>query len=1495
MEIKKSMQPAQDVGFKGFQHRVSNTGKPGYDFNFVYDPKHWDCYVEFYHVNQNNYDYSYSVKKQDGQMKPYFTKQLSPNGTFIDPKKELKLKKSEPVAYRYKLVNKNDNKWVKYAKDDAASLCGDGCNLLTTKGTSVKLHGPMYLVMDDSFNPGYTYAGFHEDNTGEVVKDSNAKDLSKFTRTFANKADGNLAGIQQKVNDLKNIGYKRVIALPTTGGDNVSSHKYWIKRMFQTGNIDNYDSLNTELFKNGMNLVSDSAYTSQGLEGVNFQYAIKWMNPDDKPHEYYMFRMQGLQDAALGFGVVPKNMQNLRHKVINSPNKYEQLPNGQIKITENKEYNPKQPTYIQPYDNTMVSDEQRKDTKNIIRSYDKTGVTMIDPKTGEEVTNNLAINSHDDTLVPNAFIIDASEYDANIRNLNSINKNRPISDKIDLNSPMGTLVMCKFSGIEIRPKDEGGFVTWDSNTDMAKLSYTESDYDTKMLESIQNPAERAEEETRIARAHAGNRDMLTDGMRYWTKHVRNVQNEYTARTLGKLGGSPEEVQDRINSLIYNRKDQKLPDEAALSDEAAENIFYDDYKLRDKEEIYDTAVDKALMNTPLDSIEFADDTVGALSSPYLSKRSPDLEHIGESRYDAMLDDTFVVPEKYAKTYNKMNKVFTNQIHDFATKVLLDVDKNSDEKIFQNDSAKLTEYGQYIVPLVAGDIAKYAIIKSLVPNAEVKELKNGKLTYDYEKLNKEATLESMGIIGDSPEDEANQIINRIKKGTEELTGGDVSIVSRSIRDRFKNTNALSFRFAEAMVDGSGLGLDHRIDAAKDVADMDAVRNMDDTSDRQLSEVIEIWQPPIQAVKEENPSSAVFAEFTDLYDTMKATYGTHENVKAQNNPNSRARFKDAENIARTILLETGMNSEANYGHFFTAGLNTFGKDFVNQNGIDNDNNNTTEEQRVGLLAKALDQFSNMPVDYVQNAYTFGGNHDKPRMAECYGLDMALFHSNLDNHTTPTEIERRKTAYMIMNDMMFNSDLEQQNPEYGNKTGWDIIKNSDDYFNNVSPMAVAKGDWLRSSIGIANNIMKEERLAKAKTNDDRKEIEEDSNRIYAALSKSIKDVVRGDFYLNGENPNKDKEVADSYKKQLEKDGFGAKDFLTAFDIVEQQANAKYKLKDKTYLNNPEARKRFVQLVEKIGIGIPAAKVRMYNQMIAAIPGNPTVYAGDDFAMTGYEEKNHNVYLQNRNVVPWDVVDENSPHYKKYIAEHKKAIDGIVGTRNNDVDRKLEALNNGTMHKLEDLYGDSVDDKRPGKNLKCPAILTQAPDGSMAISVFNYNGIPLENPLLGKTIKTEKDLDNVLNIKSTPVDIDKLMLRGAKSGEKLEIPDGTKFYNIESTDPSYYESAHDDNGDCYLKRILIENGNKKYEKVHIGAATAPEGVLRLYYQPDDVKAEINKIKELEKKYTPQTDDTKKEPSFKGLKVRHYYNPQYNIAVSNPYSQHKETKMGENISIVSKG
>lgn len=1489
MEIKSNMQPTAKVGFKGYQHKKSDEGSPLYSFNFLYDSKHWDCSVEFFRVKRNDHNYSYSVTdKKDGQLKPYFTKQLTPNGVDVDIENELKLKDSESVAYRYKLVNKNDKNWVKYAKDDDRGI-GDekNLNLISRKGTSVIVQGPMYLGIPDTLRPGYVFAGFNEDNTGEIINDPKAKDLSNFSSTFTNRAGGTVAGIIKTAPELKKRGVKRFIGTPTTGGDNRGYHLYWIKKMNQPtstiGNINNYDYMQKELFKNGIGYVSDSAYTSQGLEGVNFQYAIRWMNRADKPHEYYMFRMQGLEDAALGMGLVPKNMQNLRHKVVNAPHGYKVQSNGQVKIVKNEQYDPKQPTFIQVYDDSMTSEEQKNDKQHLIGAYDINNPVGRD-KNGKEIANTLAINTHDDTVVNNAFQINPSEYDANIKLLNIINEKRGPLDKIDLDSAQGTMLVGKFSGFEISPKDEGGFVTWNSNTDMAKLSYTESDFDTKQLESISNPKERAIEETKLSRAHAGNRDALVDTMRYWTKHVRQVQTEYTAKTLGKLGGSPEKVQDRINSLIYNRNNQQLPDDVALNNETAENIFYNDYKLRDKDVDYDKALDKAITAVPLDSIEFADDTVGALSSPYLSKRSPDLEHVGISRYDAMHDETYKVPEKYAKTYNKMDKVLTTQIHDFATKVFQNVDKYSEEKIFQTDGSKLTEYGQYVVPLLAGDIAKYAIIKSLVPTAETKQLKDGTLTYDYEKLENEATLRNIGINGESPEDEANQIVHKIKHGTENLDMSDVAVLSASIKTRLKDTNAMSFRFAEAMVDRSGLGLDHRIDAAKDVADMDAVNNLDDTVDSQLSEVINIWTPATKAVKEENPNSLILAEFTDLYDTAKATYGDHETVKAQNNEGSTARFRDAEHLADVLIREAGMNTEANYSHFFTAGINTFGKDFVKPYGIDNDNNNTNEGARLDLLPAALDRFADESLDYKRNAYTFGGNHDKPRMAECYGLDMSLFHANLDLNTNPKDKDfqanrkARKIAYMVMNDLMTEDDLTKANSEYFGRTGLDIINNDKNYFNNVSPMAIAKGYWLRTSIGLANKILTEESLKNANNDAERTAIQEAANNVYSAYSKSIKDVVNGNYTLSGNNNNNNKLIPDSFKKQLEKDGFGAKDINTAYGILTEQARDVRDLKDDD-LEKLGGKDKFDKLVEKIAIGIPAAKVRMYTQMINAIPGNPTVYAGDEFAMTGYEEKNHNQYHENRNVVPWDTVVEDSSNYKKYVANHKKAMDKIVESRKNDIDNKLAPLNNGTMFRLNDVYGTEIKNNQ-NTGLRCPAILSQSSDGSMAIAVFNYNGISLENPLNADNVNID-DIDNLLNPKPTELKLDSLMLQTKKTGTNFDIPEGLKFKNVDSNDDAYYETKRDDKGNCFIQRIC---SNEKDKAVYINNSTAPEGVLRLYYQPEEVKKSINEKKELEKKYTT--------PAFKGVKKRTYFNPQYNIGVAN-YQTSANVQKGANLSLVS--
>ena len=153
MEVNRLKLPAAHVGFKGHQNKISDEGFQVKQFNFPYDSKHWDCSVEFFRVKRNDYDYSYSIDKKNG-FKPFYTKPLTPNGVEIDLKNDLKLKDSEPVAYRYKLSNKDNANWIKYAKDDDASICGDGCNLLTTKGTNVLVQGPMYLVQPDAYNPG---------------------------------------------------------------------------------------------------------------------------------------------------------------------------------------------------------------------------------------------------------------------------------------------------------------------------------------------------------------------------------------------------------------------------------------------------------------------------------------------------------------------------------------------------------------------------------------------------------------------------------------------------------------------------------------------------------------------------------------------------------------------------------------------------------------------------------------------------------------------------------------------------------------------------------------------------------------------------------------------------------------------------------------------------------------------------------------------------------------------------------------------------------------------------------------------------------------------------------------------------------------------------------------------------------------------------------------------------------------------------------------------
>ncbi|MCR5265895.1 MAG: hypothetical protein K6E29_04805 [Cyanobacteria bacterium RUI128] len=1465
MEINKSHQ-VKSVAFQGHQHKKTETGAQAYEFNCMYDSSKYDCEVQFFRVGIDDKKNFFIEKGADGRMEPFYKADVVKGGVVVDPAYDLDLEEDQPFGYRMVLKDKNTGKVVAYPKEDNNEP--DGCTIVTRKGTSVTIQGPMYLGIPDSFAPGYVHHGFTEPNTGEihepdfVEKQEIADKLRSANRTFSNRMGGKMAGLEAKLPELRAAGCKRLITTPMWGGDNASSHMYWPENNMLTcgklGNINNYKSLQRKAGSLGMNIIDDGTFSSEGLQGIHFQRAIKWMDNEEKPPEYYFFRMSGIQDGALNLGVVPENYQNLSSKIVNCP--FEIIDNGDGTYNtdkKNKSYNPDKPTYFQIFDNSLVSEHQKFDKNNLIEGYAKLN----------QDGNKLGINNHNDTEIPYYFEVNPTEIKRNIRSFNEVNKLRPKQSKID--SPEGTRFIGALSGIEIGKKTEGGFVCWNAYTDMVKYNYFTSNYDIELLASEKNPVKRAQEMDRMRRGNCQVRDMATQVAKYRTALVRDTLTEYFAKTIGELSDNPNKAYERITSILnsQNPENPKLPDDIRVSKEVVQNVYDDNYEMpRSHYENYDEAITASLMSLPLDSIEFAPDAQGALSSPYLSKLSPDGDHVGQSRYDAMNDSTYQVPEEYAKTYNKMNDIFTKDIKQFADKVLKQVDINSKEKLFDKDG-NMTEYGKYLIPLVGQDIARFAVTMGLMPKAGHKHIAGGEIAYDYDQMTKDGTLSYMGVNGDSQADEANQIVNKLKKGVNKLSSNDAEIdfMAKSIYTRFARTNANTLKMAEVMLDKSGLGLDWRFDAAKDVADFDSVNNGNQRFDTAWNNDIIFWGDMDKAIKSENRNSYTVAEITDVNKILGKTRPKDASDV----------IYDSEGKAIGSLLDlAGITSEANYSYFFDGITYMFSRDFINGDDKVGDN----DESRVKQLESSLERFAEKPIDYKRNSYTFASNHDKPRLVHCLSLDMSLFHTDLNNKANH---DHRVTAYKIMNDIMKDEDISP--------AGWDKINESDDYFNNVSPKAIANGELIRGSIGIVNEKMLNEEKAAISYRTDISEEEKQAkyreseakyNRIYTALSQSLAEVVNGHYYKNEpEMLNKPFErqedinfrvnhkLPDSLKKTNEKEGFGTKPIPDAFDILYDQASAVHGIKglldEKTLL---EYRNRVDAKATEVG----RTKTRIIMRYLGALPGNPTLLEGDEFGQTGYEEKCENTHLQNRpplNHAEVEVIkDENgkniNPNYRKDIAEYRDSILDIFRARKDDDMNRMEALNNGTLYKL---------DKQVATNGKgCSAIISHATNGAMNISVFNPNGI---------TTNPKEKVENLVPNKLT---LQSIYLKGPKGKISLDV--GTEFRNINPEDKNVYKVYND--GDEYF--IRCDDGGKFGKDIVLDQTTAPDGVMALYHIPDDiVKQREALVQDKEKAIA----DAKA-----GGKYREYYNPTYNIRPADAYDGARKPKAtrGENFDVTSK-
>lgn len=1631
MFISKINGISNKIGFKGYQHVKNDVGESIMKFNYPYDSDKETCEVHIYRaVPDNKYNYKLSDE-------PIAKIQLKPEGVNVNLQDITNLDKDAPFAYKivrkdkntgkviwegadtgakikqngddyifrfntekekdprvsdlkphnyeknkdgsYKLNEKGEKISIKYDYElsdygridskDISKQYGDmrsnyKFTIVSRKGTTPMVQGAAYLAMPDSFMPGAMYRGFSDTNTGEIFVDKDyQKKMEGVIKTFSNSYNGSIAGLQEGIPYLKKQGYKVLFSTPIANGDDVSAHSYWNKNNMQIaskmGNTENFNSFMKDLYKNGMKYVYDGTFTSEGLEGIHFQYALRWA--DKNPQSYHWFRMTGLKDNNLGLGIVPQNKENLRHRVINAPYNYELQSNGTYKKVTNPNYNPNKETLVQLYDASQVTEGQNKALDKAIKNYQNL-------TSGKE----LDINSHDDTLINYVFQIDPKEYQARIDVINDLNKNHGKNLKLD--TPDGTIMACEFSNFKIDKKTEGGFVTWDANTDMVKMNYHISGYDEKALQAIPDENMRAHERELIERGSKEVQDMAIQAGKYWTNNVKDVQTMYTAQTIGSA-----KTVEGINKLIA---EEKLPKEVSLTNEALNNILNGQYMLSPKGILpKDDVTVKALMKMPLDALELGENTVGVLSTSYFSNRATTDETIGVSRFDLMKQNNPHLVKEYAHTYNKVNALFQNEIKDFADKIIRKVDSASDEKLLDKNG-DYTEYGEYIMDLVGKEITKYAMLKAIAgDNLKTKLLNTNEITYDYDALKDGTTLKALGINAHSPEEEANLLEKKFEKGLKKLSASDVSYVADSISKRIAGTDTSSFRLAEALVDRASLGLDWRLDAAKDVMDMDAIRNGDNDFDDTWNDVIQFWSKFVQGVKQNNPNAYIVAEITDVPQLMQDTTGSKVWPNG-GNTDLGGRFNGEPDAMVKFFNETGITSEAGYSYFYTDLLTHFSKEFERGQGFSYTHDSL--KNRFDLLLETRN------IDYLRNLYTFMGNHDKPRMIHCLALDMGLFHNvdnkrqhavesmqilsgaksidetpiefrlNADNKDYMRTVSTRAVAMSKLLSQIVNEDLkgiatqddiknisqalvDLANGNYlgeGQNINYQTINikelsSLDDAFSTILKMAEKHG--LKLSETERKQLIADVVAQANKMNLDGYQVHGDFDwtslddktreNNYEAGKAVLGD--KGDFnkyslytvqltkllkdaYLKSEkNPAAKnaifagmKDFAEKYDREtvknetrelpkyedpkisMRKNGYASRDFKTAITMAIKQAEFQTGL---TIANKD----KIIDTVYKSATEPAVAKASMIMESLGGLFGNPTMYGGDEMGMTGYEEKAKNVYLQNRNALPWSELDENSliGGYRKSV---QAAMNGALSARSNP---ELHALNDGTPYALDvQAHGKTREkvqerlaeirrelDANPTekqkeilkkeqreltKDLAKLAYMMQSANGDITVTLMNSGEIEhdsrvdyfkkynIEDEKARKKFFADNNIESINpNNRYVPIqpkaEMDSIVL-----GSAIALPVGTVFMNANARDKARYVVNE-------FGQIVKEGGGK----IVMDGLTSKNGVMILRH--------LKKV------------------AFKGKQHKTYFNPQYNFA-SNPYQKAETVEEGQKLSILSK-
>lgn len=633
---------------------------------------------------------------------------------------------------------------------------------------------------------------------------------------------------------VKEMGFHNLLCPPIFGQDNRSDIGYWTTNGYQItsklGDMGDFENLQKELYKRGMNFVSDGAFVNEGLEGIHLQDALHY---EDSPYRYW-FPMTKHDGEPVGFGVLPvdeKAVENYDIKVVNSPINCDVDKNGYAKENfgrANKLYDPAKPTYIQLYDRRTTSKEQLK-SNDPIKAPDIPN--LDDPK---EIKDAL------DSVHCYKFPVSPNEIKAKVQEYEKEGKNCQFKEKLQ-----------DFKSFSLKKTNDSSVLNlWCGSNDVAKLRFMLSAAEERDILAKGGK----EELNRVKEGIKQVEDYVVGIGKFWTRTTANVVNLQGAKQLDgndALSLADDTAESKAvyykNKIKEGIKNNQLPQKVefltADEDKTIENLLKNDFNLKEFKVQPFYNIEDALKAYPLAAIEFDPNVSSVISSPLFQARAQ----------KELYND-----EMKKKTIQVLRKLDEKDLPGFN---------------FLNSNGEFNSEAAEVYSLISDDITKFLIAKSLSPSLK---------DYNDPKELSTVTMEKLGIKADSHKEAVDCLFDRVKKGLGDnhrksnITEDDIEKFASELEEKIKGVTPEAVKVSKLITDRAQAGLNWRIDAAKDV-------KSDDASPAQAMDGIKnFWSKFNAGIDLYNKHALKIGEVTDepgfLVDPKVEQYSSHAEVDRQ-----------------------------------------------------------------------------------------------------------------------------------------------------------------------------------------------------------------------------------------------------------------------------------------------------------------------------------------------------------------------------------------------------------------------------------------------------------------------------------------------------------------------------------------------------------------------------------------------------------------------------------------